>query len=169
MRLVRAIRLIPVVGLAAGLAGAAQSAQGTKTAPPAAHRMVGAEEVVWGPAPPGLPPGSKAALLSGDPGQPGPFTVRAQMPAGYRIPPHWHATEENLTVLSGALGMGMGDTFDESSLRELKPGGFVHMDPNMRHYLLAKAETVIQVHGMGPFAITYVNPADDPRGAAPKK
>jgi hypothetical protein len=153
--------------LAASLVGSALSAQDTKAVP--AHRMVGADEVVWGPAPPGLPPGSKVAVLSGDPSQAGPFTLRAQLPAGYRIPPHWHATEENLTVLSGAIGMGMGDTFDEKGLREMRAGAFVHMAPTTRHYLVAKAQTVLQVHGVGPFAITYVNAADDPRNAAPKK
>jgi hypothetical protein len=169
MRVVRVVRLGPLFCLASSLVGSPLSAQGSTPAPAPAHRIVGADEIVWGPAPPGLPPGSKTTILSGDPGQPGPFTLRAQLPAGYRIPAHWHSTEENLTVLSGLLGMGMGDKFDEAGLRELKVGGFAHMAPNTRHFLLSKAETVIQVHGMGPFSITYVNPADDPRNAASKK
>ena len=27
---------------------------------------------------------------------------------------------------------------------------------------MAKSASIVQVHGMGPFALTYVNPADDP-------
>jgi quercetin dioxygenase-like cupin family protein len=169
MKLVRVAHFAPVFYLASALVASAVAAQGTTPNPAPAHRMMAADEVVWGPTPPGLPSGSKMTVLSGDPGQPGPFTARAQLPAGYRIPPHWHSTEENLTVLSGVLGMGMGDKFDEPSLREIRTGGFVHMAPNTRHFLLAKADTVIQVHGVGPFSITYVNPADDPRNVAPKK
>jgi mannose-6-phosphate isomerase-like protein (cupin superfamily) len=136
---------------------------------PATHRMIKADAIVWGPAPPGLPPGSEAAVISGDPGKTGPFTLRARMPAGYRIAPHWHATDEHVTVLSGTLGMGMGETFDEKALMELTAGGFASMPPNTRHFLKTKTAVVIQVHGTGPFSITYVNPADDPRNAPPKK
>ena len=132
------------------------------------HKMMTPAQIVWGPAPPGLPAGSQAAVLSGDPGKPGPFTLRAKMPAGYRIPPHWHATDEHVTVMSGTLAMGMGDAFDEKAMMTLPAGGFAAMPPNTRHYLVAKSPVVIQVHGTGPFSITYVNPADDPRGAAPK-
>jgi mannose-6-phosphate isomerase-like protein (cupin superfamily) len=132
------------------------------------HKMMTPAEIVWGPAPPGLPPGSQAAVISGDPGKPGPFTLRAKMPAGYQIPPHWHATDEHVTVLSGTLAMGMGDTFDEKAMMVLPAGGFAAMPPNTRHYLMTKSPVVIQVHGTGPFSITYVNPKDDPRNAAPK-
>jgi quercetin dioxygenase-like cupin family protein len=168
MRFENGARFTPAVCVVLSLVGSALSAQGTAPAPAPAHRMMAADEVVWGPAPAGLPPGSKMTVLSGDPGQPGPFTARAHMPAGYRIPAHWHSTEENITVLSGSLGMGMGDKFDEAGLRELKAGGFAHMAPNTRHFLLTKEETVIQVHGVGPFSINYVNPTDDPRNAPVK-
>jgi quercetin dioxygenase-like cupin family protein len=132
------------------------------------HKMMTPAEIVWGPAPPGLPPGSQVAVLYGNPGGTGPFTLRAKLPAGYRIPPHWHPTDEHLTVLSGGVSMGMGETFDEKAMMALPVGGFAAMPPNQRHYLMTKSEAVIQVHGMAPFAITYVNPKDDPRNAAPK-
>jgi hypothetical protein len=85
------------------------------------------------------------------------------MPDGYRIGPHWHPTDENVTVLSGTLGAGMGDKFDPAAGTFLKSGGFVCMPKKMHHYAWAKGPTIIQVHGIGPFAFTYVNPADDPR------
>lgn len=160
----------PKLALAAVLAASVAAAQQeTKPAAPA-HRMVQGAEVVWGAGPPALPAGVKMAVLSGDPGQPGPFTIRAHMPAGYTVPAHWHPTDEHVTVISGTIAMGLGDKLDEKALHDLKPGGFAHMPANVRHFARAKTETVIQVHGMGPFALTYVNPADDPRGAAaPKK
>ena len=108
------------------------------------------------------------AILSGDPRQPGPFTIRAKFPAGFTIPPHWHPTAEHLTILSGEASVGMGDAIDEGSMQTMKPGAFAMMAPEMRHYLRTKVETVVQVHGMGPFTITYVNPADDPRGPTSK-
>jgi quercetin dioxygenase-like cupin family protein len=92
--------------------------------------------------------------------------LRAKLPAGYTVRPHWHPTDENLTVLSGELLAGMGDTIDESKMESMTAGAFARMPANMRHYVRAKTDTVLQVHGTGPFALTYVNPADDPRQAA---
>ena len=133
------------------------------------HKMMTSDQIVWGPAPPGLPSGSQAAVISGDPGMAGPFTLRAKFPAGYRIAPHWHSTDENVTVLSGTIAMGMGDMLDEKALMTLPAGAFAAMPPKTPHMLIAKTEAVIQVHGTGPFAITYVNAADDPRNAMMKK
>jgi quercetin dioxygenase-like cupin family protein len=120
--------------------------------------------VKWGPAPPVVASGAQAAVLSGDPFKDGAaYTLRLKMPDGYRIAPHWHPTDENVTVISGTLGAGMGDKFDPAAGTLLKPGGFVCMPKGMHHYAWAKGPTVVQVHGIGPFAFTYVNPADDPR------
>lgn len=153
----------------AGLGALAVAAAGRAAEGPAAqstHAVLNADAMTWAPAPPALPAGAQMAVLSGDPRQPGPFTVRAKFPAGYTIPPHWHPTAEHLTILSGEVAVGMGDTIDAAAMQTMKAGTFAMMAPEMRHYLRAKAETVVQVHGMGPFTITYVNPADDPRGAS---
>ena len=123
----------------------------------------------WGPAPPGLPPGAQVAVVTGDPGKDGPYVIRAKMPSGYKIPPHFHPTAENVTVLSGTFHIGMGDTFDSKKGEALKTGGFFTADKGMHHYGWTSGVTVIQVHGMGPFAITYVNPSDDPRNKSAKK
>ena len=130
------------------------------------HKIVASETIVWGPAPPGLPPGSKAAVLSGNPAEAGPFTLRAWLPKGYKVPPHWHSTVENLTVLSGRLHLGMGDTWDLSKATEIRAGAFAALPPEMRHWLSTDEDTVLQVHGEGPFMIVYVNPDDDPRKPA---
>jgi ketosteroid isomerase-like protein len=135
------------------------------TAPPESpqHIVTTTAAIAWGDPPPGLPAGAKVAVMSGDPSQPGPFVIRAQLPAGYKVAPHWHPTTENLTILSGTLSVGMGDKFDAASMQDLGSGGFVRLPGAMRHYVVTKGATTIQIHGMGPFAINYVDPADDPR------
>lgn len=122
----------------------------------------------WGPAPPFFPAGARFAVLQGDPGQTGLYTVRLEMPPGYTIRPHSHPTDELVTVISGTLALGMGDTVGTKDATVLPAGGFVAAKAQMHHFAVARGRTVVQVHGAGPFAITYVNPKDDPRNAAPR-
>ena len=137
----------------------------TKMAATAEHKVFAPADIKWGDAPPSLPPGAKAALLEGDPAKPGPFTIRLQMPAGYKIQAHTHPTVERVTVISGTFNMGTGDKLDEAAGHEMVSGSFAIMPANTKHFAWATAETVIQVHSTGPFVINYVNPADDPRNA----
>lgn len=119
-------------------------------------------DVKWGPAPPSLPAGAQMAVLSGDPTKSGPYVVRIKLPANSQIAAHHHPTAENVTVISGNFHAGMGDKLDESHGFDLAPGAFASMPANMNHYVWASSESVVQVHGQGPFRIEYVNPADDP-------
>jgi quercetin dioxygenase-like cupin family protein len=121
------------------------------------------DAVKWGPVPPMLPKGAEVAVVSGDPSGTGLYVVRARMPAGYQIPAHNHPTTEYVTVLSGTFFLGMGDKLDTGKGQALQPGGFAAAPAGMNHFAWAGTDAVIQVHGQGPFAITYVNPADDPR------
>jgi quercetin dioxygenase-like cupin family protein len=125
----------------------------------------GPDAVKWGPAPPSLPKGAMIAVLSGDPSKDGPYVLRLKMPTDYKIPAHHHPTTENVTVLSGSFHAGMGDKLDADKGQTFAPGGFVSLPAGMNHYAWATAETVVQVHGDGPFAIVYVNAADDPSKA----
>lgn len=84
------------------------------------------------------------------------------MPADYKIAPHWHPKRENVTVISGALKVGMGDKFDGSKMGTFAAGSFAYLDPDMHHYVMASGETVVQVHGMSPLQFNYVDPEDDP-------
>ena len=127
------------------------------------HVMLNAMELKWGDGPPALPKGIQMAVLEGDPSKEGMFTLRATVPANYKIPPHWHPTQEHITVLEGTFYMGTGEKFDEAKAMELKPGGFAAMPAKTAHYAFSKDKCVIQVHAMGPFVLTYINPADDPR------
>lgn len=120
----------------------------------------------WGAAPDVLPQGAQLVVLEGDPTKLGPYTMRLKMPDGYRIPPHHHLRREHVTVVSGAFKVGMGDQFDEGKMNVFAPGSFAYLEPTVHHYASAKGETVIQLHGTGPWEIHYVNPADDPRKGA---
>ena len=101
-------------------------------------------------------------MLSGDPSKNAPYVIRLKIPAGYQIPAHHHPTVENVTVLSGSFHAGMGDKLDQKNAATFEPGGFVSMPANMNYYAWATSETIVQVHGEGPFEVVYVNPADDP-------
>jgi hypothetical protein len=169
------VRTLGSLAMAAAFATATLGAQAAKPATakpgqakPAAtapkHVVVTAADMKWGPAPDALPAGAQLAVLDGDPGKAGvPFVVRLKMPDGYKIMPHWHPTDESITVISGTFSAGMGDTWTDSAMVPLKPGEYARMPKTVHHYAVAKGETVVQVHGIGPFVITYVNPKDDPR------
>lgn len=120
------------------------------------------EEIKWGAAPPSLPAGVKIAVLVGDPASSGPIILRLKMPAGYAIPAHWHPTDENVTVVSGTLGLGMGDKLDRKKSKVLRAGGFAVAPAKMNHFAWTRTGAVVEISLMGPFGITYVNPADDP-------
>jgi len=120
----------------------------------------------WGPGPDSLPAGAQAAVIDGDPTQAGMFVIRLKFPNGYTVPPHWHPTDENVVVLQGTMRIGMGDKVDEKTAVQLPVGSFIKLPKEMHHYAIAAGESIVQVHGMGPFAITYVNKIDDPRTKA---
>jgi anti-sigma factor ChrR (cupin superfamily) len=158
-----AISMVAMAGVAVG--------QGTKTmAMPSAHVAVVPDDIKWGSPPPVFEQNAGFTVISGDPSKAGLYVVRLKMPAGYKIMPHWHPTDEHVTVISGTFAAGMGDKFDEASMKAFPAGGYALMPAEMHHYAMAKTECIVQVHGMGPFALTYVNPADDPskRAAASK-
>src|SRR5262245_32993015 len=128
------------------------------------HVAITPGQVQWGPAPPGIPAGGKMAVLEGDPSIEGqPFTLMVSVPDGYEIKPHWHPTREHLVILKGTFNIGMGDTLDKTKSTALSPGSFTFMDANMHHYAWTKGQTEFVVYGVGPFAINYVNAADEHR------
>jgi quercetin dioxygenase-like cupin family protein len=127
-----------------------------------AHMLAVPETLKW--VEPTVLPGARLAVVQGDPSKDGLFVYRLKLPAGYRIPPHTHKASENVTVLTGLFFMGVGETFDPQAGQELPVGGFVSIPPKHAHYAWAgDRETIVQVHGVGPTDLTFVNPADDPR------
>jgi quercetin dioxygenase-like cupin family protein len=127
------------------------------------HGIFAPDTIKWQNGPGSLPQGAKFAVLEGDPAKEGVFTMRLSMPDGFQIPPHSHPAVEHITVISGTFHIGMGDKFDESKLSPMPAGTFGFMAPKMNHFAMAKGDTVVQLHGTGPWQISYVNPADDPR------
>ncbi|MFC3107881.1 cupin domain-containing protein [Undibacterium arcticum] len=128
--------------------------------------MINSGDLKWENAPPSMPKGAKVAVLSGDPSKAGPIVVRLKLPAGYKVPPHWHTQTENLTVISGTLYMGIGDKMDTAHAHALKAGGFHVLPGKTHHYAFTKSPTVVQNNGEGPLDIVYINPADDPQKSA---
>jgi quercetin dioxygenase-like cupin family protein len=105
----------------------------------------------------GMPAGWKRAVLVGDPEKPGPYVVRLKVPANAKIPPHSHPDTENITVLSGSLGIGEGDKFDKSKGTTLGVGSFYLLPGNTVHYAWTGSKGVIvQIHGVGPSGMTMV-------------
>ncbi len=113
--------------------------------------------------PASLPKGAQIAVLEGDPAKEGPFMFRIKVPDMYRIPPHTHPKTERVTVISGTFNIGMGEKFDEKAVKTMPAGTYGHWESGMKHFVWTKGETVVLFHGMGPWSIKYVNPADDPR------
>jgi hypothetical protein len=168
MRNLRAMIALPLALAAVLIVGGyalrvgAEEAAPHQTSPD--HLTIAYEEIEWAAGPPSLPTGSRMTVLQGDMGAPGPFTARLVLPANYRIPPHWHPGNEHVTILSGTVYMGLGERFDATNGKALTPGGFAFMKAGTRHYAWTTDKpAVIQLHGVGPWGITYVNPADDPR------
>ncbi|MBW3623734.1 MAG: cupin domain-containing protein [Armatimonadetes bacterium] len=125
--------------------------------------MILPQDLRWTDAPPSLPPGAKIALMEGDPTREGAFTMRIRLPANYRIPAHHHPADEHVTVISGSFYMGLGDRLDTTRGRALSPGSFAMMKAGTRHFAFTRKPAVIQLHGIGPWGIVYVDPKDDPR------
>ncbi len=118
--------------------------------------MVANSSLSWSDfTPPGFNPGMKLALIQGDPGKDGAYTLRLQFPAGYRFPVHWHPGVENLTVVSGTFQLGMGNTADWNALKNYGPGDYLYIPPRHAHFggSAATGPSVIQLHGMGPFEV----------------
>ena len=141
-------------------------AQSTTPAPDAgaAHTMVKVADVQWGDPPPALPKGARFAVLSGDPGKAGPFTIRIKAPAGFKIGRHWHPADERVTIIDGDFHLSMGDAGSAHDA-DFAPGDFVNLPAKMQHEATTKNGVIVQVDSMGPFEITYVDPKDDPRNA----
>ncbi|HVS88460.1 MAG TPA: cupin domain-containing protein [Candidatus Acidoferrum sp.] len=136
----------------------------------AAHKIVHFGDLKWTP----IMKGCDLAPVSGDFNAEGaPFVLRIRCADGIKVPAHWHPTDENLTVLKGTFLVAMGETYDETKLQPMNFGNFTFVPKEMRHFALNKGETIIQVHGLGPFKVNWVNPAevippDAPAAAAAK-
>ncbi|HXY24942.1 MAG TPA: cupin domain-containing protein [Candidatus Acidoferrum sp.] len=168
----RKIRGMKVCAAFAGIAACALLVSGQeKKEASEAHKIVHFGDLKWT----GIIKGCDLAPVSGDFNAEGsPFVLRIRCADGAKIPAHWHPTDENVTVLKGTFLVGMGDSFDESKLETMNTGNFITVPKEMRHFAMSKGESIVQVHGMGPFKVNWVNPSevqppDAPAAAAKPK
>ncbi len=161
------IRPRTLVLLAAFTVGCATAAPSVSTNRPEARILTPASPqgsgLTWTKAPASFPAGAEIALIEGDSTKPGPYTLRLKFPEGYQLPPHSHPNDEHLTVIQGTFYLGLGDSFDRSKAIPLSAGSFSLLNNGVRHYAYVSGETIVQLHGVGPGGLIYVNPADDPR------
>lgn len=154
MKSMRCIELAVAVAFFAGMPAS--------SAHPGNHQMISPDELKWADVP-SLPPGAKIAVIEGPMSEAVAFTVRLKFPANYRIPAHWHPAVERVTVLSGAIYMGVGDKLDMQKSHSLSAGSMMILQPKTHHFLWTKEEAIVQLNGTGPWGITYLDPMDDPR------
>lgn len=153
------LRTFMGLATATALAGAMASPALAQSAPEASHAFTSAAELRWADfSPPGFPAGARIAVVHGDPGAEGPYTVRISLPEGYVIPAHYHGKDETLTVLSGTFQIAMGETRDERRLRSFRAGDVLFFPAGMPHFGGVKGPTVVQLHGIGPFTTTVIEP-----------
>lgn len=126
------------------------------------HATVQPDALKWG-APAVYAPGAQLAVIKGDPSKEGQYVVRLKVPAGFKIEAHTHPNDENVTVLSGTFNIGTGEKLDQTKGMLVKAGGYSFVAKGMAHYAWFTEDTVLQLHGIGPQGVTYINPADDPR------
>jgi quercetin dioxygenase-like cupin family protein len=122
-----------------------------------AHKIVHYGDLKWTP----IIKGCDLATVFGDPNTEGaPFVLRLRCVDGAKIPAHWHPTDENVTILKGTFLVGMGDKLDESKLQIMNVGNFIAVPKEMHHFGMCKGETIVQVHGAGPFKVNWINPSE---------
>jgi quercetin dioxygenase-like cupin family protein len=126
-------------------------------------------KIEWKAGPPSLPPGAQIAVLEGDPTKEGMFVMRIRVPNGYHIPAHTHPKPERVTIIQGTFKLAMGENPKVADAQILPVGTFGVWPAGMVHAVWIEGETIVQFHGMGPWVINYVNPADDPRNKSGKQ
>jgi quercetin dioxygenase-like cupin family protein len=128
------------------------------------HELSLPDDLEWQDGPPSLEPGAEFVILEGNPSEEGLFTMRLRLPDGFQIAPHSHPAIEHVTVVQGEFNIGSGEEFDSSNGMTMPVGAFIYLMPGHVHYAWASEDdTIIQLHGEGPWQINYVNPDDDPR------
>jgi len=156
--------VFPVAIVTVALAGTAVIGQQGNLDPQSTHAALYAPaEIQWKEGPPSLPAGAKFAVLEGDPKKEGEFVMRIRVPDGYHIPAHTHPKPERVTVISGTFKLAMGDNPTKEKAQTLPAGTYGMWPAGMVHAAWMEGETIVQVHGNGPWGINYVNPDDDPR------
>jgi quercetin dioxygenase-like cupin family protein len=152
---------VSILGFAFGIGSVTSAAAQTVYSGEHPH-IVMPERLTWTDAP-AVAPGAKIAVIEGPLNKAVPFTFRLKIPANSKIAPHTHPAFERVTVLSGIFHFAHGDTYDPSKTTALGPGSVAIMPAGAPMFGYTKEDSIIQLHGTGPWGLTYLNPTDDPR------
>lgn len=128
----------------------------------AEYNAVAPPDIKWADAP-AIGPGAQTAVIDGDPKSSGPFVMRLKVPPKTKIRVHTHPADENVTVLSGTLYFAAGDKFDTKTAKPFGPGSYFSIGKGKSMFAYTRdKEAVLQLHGNGPWGLTYLDPADGP-------
>ena len=117
-------------------------------------------DIKWQDAP-SIGPGAKTAVIDGDPKSSGPFVMRLKLPPKTTIKVHTHPATENVTVLSGTLYFAASDKLEPKMAKAFGPGSYFSIGQGKPMFAYSKnKEVVVQLHGNGPWGITYLEPKD---------
>jgi len=102
--------------------------------------------------------GWQMAMITGNPEKAGAYyAYLLKAPAGGKAPPHYHQNTENVTVLSGTILFGLGDTMNQSAMKAFNPGTVASIPGGVHHYAMAKTDMVIEISGIGPDTTTFIH------------
>lgn len=155
--IVRFCALLTIIGISANL----MADEAPRIGMPTVTSLTPLEMTDWG-TPKALLPGANDYVLQGNPGVEGIYTVRLKLPANYQIPPYYQTSTTYMTVISGEYHIGVGDTFDITKGKDLPPGSFITIPPNVHVYAWTTANTIVQIHGLGPWGVRYVTKPPGP-------
>ena len=97
-------------------------------------------------------------ILHGDPEKAGePFVMRIRELPGSIVPLHSHPVDEYITVVSGTWYFAVGEKWDRAALKEIRAGGFAFAPKGTTMFGYSPDGAVVQVHGIGPFHIHWLN------------
>lgn len=120
------------------------------------------KDIKWQDAP-SIGPGAKSAIIDGDPKSSGPFVMRLKVPPNTTIKVHTHPANENVTILSGTFYFAASDKLDTKAARGFGPGSYFSIAQGKPMFAYTKdKEAVVQLHGNGPWGITYLESKDSP-------
>lgn len=121
------------------------------------------DEIQWS-APSASASPLQVVVLAGNPKKAVLYTVRIKIPANFKVQPHWHHKNRMVSVISGTLHYGYGDTFDETRMRALPPGSFFTEPAKQPHFAWAKSgDVIVQVTAVGPTGTTHLKSSSEHR------
>jgi hypothetical protein len=144
-------------------AGAAEEIGVMKFPEGEVQHVVRADAAPWRPCPPTLPPGCEMAVLDGNPQGADLFTVRFRTSRALVMPPHWHPTDERVTIITGKAAVAFGADATRQDATEFGPADYYVNARHAVHSVWIESGTVLQITGIGPWQAISISEAAPPR------